>query len=383
MASFYESAFASNLTRSQAPAWNNSKTIEAKHWTQTFEIADELQLDTPHTSENYNKLNSYIDDHNYHQRELNDELVNLDLDKQKLNIANKLYELSNKQTKNIDIQSLLHKIGYDIVDGTLIQQSYDMISQDELEKIYDDIDIPSPLDNFVSTKDSFSFIDTNLNDLQFELLDGNLTITTYDKDLDPQRAKELSQSITIPNFDTWDTEHTNLQLNNGTKVNLQNLLETIGVVDGGGIVDVKTASKELLSNDETLQQYIDQANITVGTNKSDTIRTGHQDDLIVSLDGDDTIYSGGGDDIIIGGDGDDLLSGGDGDDIFVATSATDGDDTLEGGEGSDTADYSLLDETISVNLNSLGENHLKEFHSVYLTIELKFLNHQEISPRIN
>jgi Ca2+-binding RTX toxin-like protein len=79
------------------------------------------------------------------------------------------------------------------------------------------------------------------------------------------------------------------------------------------------------------------------------------DDTLKGNNDINTIDAGDGADIIIGGLGADVLLGKEGNDIFVSTSLDDGEDTIDGGAGIDTADYSQLNTTINVQLNSQGD----------------------------
>ncbi|MFW2610968.1 hypothetical protein, partial [Aliarcobacter butzleri] len=57
---------------------NPEKQDEIDHWKKVFEKVEELQLDTHHYSEDFNKLNSEISKYNYEQSELKGELIELD-----------------------------------------------------------------------------------------------------------------------------------------------------------------------------------------------------------------------------------------------------------------------------------------------------------------
>ncbi|MDO9304775.1 MAG: hypothetical protein Q7T77_05570 [Sulfuricurvum sp.] len=75
-------------------------------------------------------------------------------------------------------------------------------------------------------------------------------------------------------------------------------------------------------------------------------------------DGGNTLYGGEGNDTLYGGLGNDTLNGDDGgsyattcNDTLVAMSGSDGSDVLDGGQGTDTADYTAVNNNISVTLN--------------------------------
>ena len=77
----------------------------------------------------------------------------------------------------------------------------------------------------------------------------------------------------------------------------------------------------------------------------DVINGGAGNDTIRGDDGSDTIDGGIGNDSIDGGIGNDSLIGGDGDDTFIGSK---GDDEIKGDSGSNTADYSLLEQAITL-----------------------------------
>lgn len=55
------------------------KEIDAIHWQEVFAKAEELQIDEPHYSEDFNKLNSEITKYNYEIHEENEELLEVDI----------------------------------------------------------------------------------------------------------------------------------------------------------------------------------------------------------------------------------------------------------------------------------------------------------------
>ena len=78
---------------------NPNKQAEIDHWKKVFAIAEELQLDTHHYSEDFNKLNSEIAKYNYEQSELKGELVDIDYDKYLKEIEAKI-AINNIDYKN-------------------------------------------------------------------------------------------------------------------------------------------------------------------------------------------------------------------------------------------------------------------------------------------
>ena len=91
-----------------------------------------------------------------------------------------------------------------------------------------------------------------------------------------------------------------------------------------------------------------------GGNGNDELRGGLGDDTLKGGEGDDTLKGGGGNDTLRGGNGNDDLDGGNGNDELRGEGGDDtlegggGDDILRGGDGSDMADYSELDEAITL-----------------------------------
>ncbi len=107
----------------------------------------------------------------------------------------------------------------------------------------------------------------------------------------------------------------------------------------------------------------DKSNVIEGTVGNDKIDAKGGNDRIAGKDGDDEIDGGDGNDIVYGEEGDDIITlgkgndrgyGGDGDDTFIILSATgrsDGTDQYHGGGGIDTLDFSLVDDSVHLNLD--------------------------------
>ena len=336
---------------------NPEKQDEIDHWKKVFEKVEELQLDTHHYSEDFNKLNSEISKYNYEQSELKGELVELDYDKYLEEIEAKMLKIYETQslTKEDNPKSLtkdeakaiLEEIGFNF-------QEYEMQKNPTLEMIYGKVNldkevslrlerlselleiagIENPLKDIKPIEDAFSFAGKSLNDLQFKLEDGKLYIKTFDKDLSSDEASELSKTFVIDNFTKWDKTNTHIELPDGTKVNLQALLETIGVKEGVGFVDVNEAFLEILGKNETISSYLkdyDSNNVYVGTSKGDTIKAYFEDNLIVTGTGNNTIVTGAGDDIVF---------------------AHNGKNDISLGLGNDTVSYELNDSAIYASLES-------------------------------
>ena len=85
--------------------------------------------------------------------------------------------------------------------------------------------------------------------------------------------------------------------------------------------------------------------LILGTNQSDSIRTGGGPQIILAGNGEDTVAAGGGPDTVDGGNGKDLLFGGGGPDLLIGGNGKDvlvggpGPDTLTGGNGADIFVY--------------------------------------------
>ncbi|MEW6351947.1 MAG: calcium-binding protein [Thermodesulfobacteriota bacterium] len=75
-----------------------------------------------------------------------------------------------------------------------------------------------------------------------------------------------------------------------------------------------------------------QSQVTYGTDKHDTIRTGRNDDTIYAKKGNDTIFAGLSNDTVYGSAGNDTIFGEDGQDTLFGEA---GQDTLDGGNGPD------------------------------------------------
>ena len=391
------------------------KEVEAIHWQEVVETAEELQLDEHHYSEDFNKLNTEIASYNYEQHLENDELLKVDEDELLEKVAKKMYEIYKSEDEEgliskDEAYSIIQEIGFDeftsknLEDGTTsiglerVMLSKVEISVERLNELLALAEIANPYENFESTPDAFSLANKDLNDLEFELKDGNLIITTDDE-----------KSFTVQNWESWDKTNTHLELPNGTKVNLQALLTAIGVEEGVGAVSVVEASNALLGEDETLTKYLEnyEADHTfAGTASNDIIKAYDGDNLVVTGAGNDTIVTGAGDDTIVSGEGknsisgglgtdtitynsteravnvdleagtsstgdsidgvenlvgskfDDYLTGDDSENVLDGADGNDilsggyGADTLVGGEGTDLASYAASKEEIAVNLKN-------------------------------
>ncbi|MDZ8106347.1 MAG: calcium-binding protein [Nostoc sp. DedQUE12a] len=92
-----------------------------------------------------------------------------------------------------------------------------------------------------------------------------------------------------------------------------------------------------------------------GNARNNVINGNGANNTLSGLDGNDTINGGGGNDTIIGGNGNDSIDGGAGNDSLNGGAGSDtfkgsaGNDNINGGDGFDTADYSLLGQTITLS----------------------------------
>ena len=107
--------------------------------------------------------------------------------------------------------------------------------------------------------------------------------------------------------------------------------------------------------------------ILKGGKGKDTLNGGNGDDTLDGGKGNDILNGGNGKDTLNGGNGNDSLNGGNGNDILKASQ---GDDILDGGNGNDTADYSELDQAITleavgvVNKGSLGTDQISNIETI-------------------
>lgn len=209
-----------------------------------------------------------------------------------------------------------------------------ILSFERLKELFEIAGLDNPFENIKPIEDAFSFVGKSLNDLQFKLEDGKLYIKTFDKDLDSTEADELSRTFVIDNWIKWDKTNSHIELPDGTRVNLQALLETIGVKEGVGFVDVNEAFLDILEENETISTYLKEYNsnnVYIGTSKGDTIKSYFEDNLIVTGSGKNTIVTGIGDDIVF---------------------AHNGTNDINLGSGNDTVSYELNDSAIYASLES-------------------------------
>ncbi|ADG93151.1 Hemolysin-type calcium-binding region [Arcobacter nitrofigilis DSM 7299] len=337
----------------------HAKEIDAIHWNEVFEKADELRLDEHHYSEDFNKINSEIAHYNYDEHEANGELLEVDYDEYLEDVASKLYdvytyeEITDEVTGEIlnpipeeddlglskeEALEILTELGYDFQKGydvylgeianenaklgeddakikpisleefiltkedALNKSTYEHeveVSAERFEELLEITHIESPFENFVMAEDAFSFQATELTELSLELKDGNLIIKNGEK------------SFTIEDWDKWDKENTHIDLPNGTRVNLAALITTIGLEDGAGAIDIGDAFIDILGEDETISSYLDKFgsdNVYVDTALDDKIHSYFGDNLIVLNEGKNSVETGAGDDLVFAGSGKDNIS---------------------------------------------------------------------------
>lgn len=337
----------------------HSKEIDAIHWNEVFALAEELQLDVHHYSEDFNKINSEIAHYNYDEHEANGELLDVDYDKYLEDVASKLYdvytyeEITDEVTGEIinpisedddlglskdEALEILGELGidfqksYEVYLGNVAKENarlgedvpkveaksleeFILTKEDALDKswyehkveitaqrfeeLLEIVHIENPFENFVMAEDAFSFQATELTELSLELSDGNLIIINGEK------------SFTVENWDKWDKENTHIDLPNGTRVNLAALITTIGLVEGAGAVDIGDAFIGILGEDETISSYLDKFgsdNVYVDTALDDKIHSYFGDNLIVLNEGKNSVETGAGDDLVFAGSGKDSIS---------------------------------------------------------------------------
>ena len=351
----------------------NIKIITAIHWDDVNRLKDELLLNEHHYSEDFNKLNTYIANYNYEQHELNDELLVFDTDTYVKEIKQKMQEivfadeddlntldeevldilkeddLNTLDEEVLDISkeealSILEELGYELnIDNKTNIKSYikstviDMeITPERMDELLELTNIENPKDTFEAKEDAFSLVGKSINDLQFEIKDGNLTITTNDKDLSEQDAKTHSQSITIVGWSSWSRDNSFLDLPDGSKININALFEKLNITEGSGLIDVQEASLKILQEDETLSSYLEEfedKNIFLGTDHGDVFKQSFGNNFIVTGSGEDEVFTGAGNDTII---------------------ASKGADSFSLGQGKDTVSYEKAESSVKTSLEDGG-----------------------------
>ncbi|WP_320176140.1 Ig-like domain-containing protein [Maridesulfovibrio sp.] len=145
-----------------------------------------------------------------------------------------------------------------------------------------------------------NFSGQHLNDLSMELSHGRLTIAVNDPENPDADFSDLQPRFTISDWDNWKKDSSMLTLSDGTIVSLGGLVESFGVTENSGPVNLGEVMAERLGTDGIS-----------GTDMND---------------------------VLGGTSGDDVMSGGK------------GRDTLKGGAGNDTADYSSSDAGVDIDL---------------------------------
>jgi Ca2+-binding RTX toxin-like protein len=324
---------------------DSEKQEEIDYWKEVFRLAQELDLDTPHYSEDFNKLNSEIAKYNYNIRNENQELLDIDYDEYISQIKDKMLAIYEGELDDVNItkqeaKEILTELGHNV--SNIIDTSSEFIaveiSIDRLNELMELAGIENPFNVFEVNDEEFSFDGKTLNDLQFMLQDGNLVIKTFEKDLEESVAEDKSKTFFIKDWEKWDKTNTHLELPDGTKVNLQALLDLIGVEEGKGFVDVNEAFVSTALVNETISSYLEEyqsKNLFFGTDLDDKINAYFGNNLIIAGDGKNTIKTGAGDDVIF---------------------AHDGVNSIVGGLGNDTVSYELSDSAVYTSLEKGGIN---------------------------
>ncbi len=180
-------------------------------------------------------------------------------------------------------------------------------------------DRTSKLGHLISSSEDFSLMNKDLADLSFELNDGQLTITTVEKD----GSEEPNRSITINDFDSWNHDLSNIQLHDGTRINLAAILEEYEIVDGGGPVDLGEAAVDSFQNIEGIEDA-ELGQAKAGTASDDILSALEEKGYLDGRDGNDTLKGAGFDDVLRGGKGADHLDGGDGEDTILYDDSKEG-----------------------------------------------------------
>lgn len=115
-----------------------------------------------------------------------------------------------------------------------------------------------------------------------------------------------------------------------------------------------TSTNDVLSASYSSDLFGGLGNDTLtGSSGSDRLFGEQGNDSAIGNDGDDSIYGGDGNDTLDGGTGNDVVRGGNGDDLFkVSNDASE--DIWYGGGGVDTIDYTLMSNTVKINLGLTG-----------------------------
>lgn len=130
-----------------------------------------------------------------------------------------------------------------------------------------------------------------------------------------------------------------------TTHNLINASSALAPVSINANLTTQTLSVLGIPNLSTLTRTIINFDDVTGSNQSDTIVGDLQNNILLGNDGNDTIDGSTGNDTIDGGTGDDSLTGGEGNDSIKGSL---GNDQINGGTGTDLADYSTLNQKITL-----------------------------------
>jgi Ca2+-binding RTX toxin-like protein len=157
-----------------------------------------------------------------------------------------------------------------------------------------------------------------------------------------------------------------------------NFINTIDASTGDSSVvslAVDLSLNSLIVNDVpglgTLSFGVFNFNDVTGTSQADNISGDHQANVLDGWEGNDILFGDGGDDLLLGWTGNDVLDGWTGNDILNGEAGDDtlmgylGNDTLNGGSGIDTADYSNLNQGITLGPGGLISKGLAGVDSIF------------------
>lgn len=230
-----------------------------------------------------------------------------------------------------------------------------------------------------------------LTDLVVDLSDGALTIAAKGPNNTGLDFESLEPRITIDDWNNWVQHSATLTLADGTVVSIGGLVNSFGVTETSGPIDLGFAMAERLgeegiagtdmddvlvgtANDDLISgglgrdvlkggEGVDTADYSasaesvdvdlatgegvggdaqgdrledieniIGSANNDTLAGDESGNTLTGAAGDDAIKARGGDDVILGGAGDDVINAGEGDDVV---DGGDDSDTIFGGKGRD------------------------------------------------
>ncbi|MDZ8106345.1 MAG: calcium-binding protein [Nostoc sp. DedQUE12a] len=190
----------------------------------------------------------------------------------------------------------------------------------------------------------------------FNGFDGNDTINAFNTNdtINPGSGSDLTNAG-AGNDRVIDDDFVNFDNHNGGSGT--DTIDYSGITFSDGVVTINLATgvtsvnipgggnTEIISNFENVEGSQGGETI-IGSSANNVLNGNGGNDTINGGGGNDTIDGGSGNDTINGGSGNDSLLGGTGSDTFIASQ---GNDRINGGDGFDTADYSQLNQSITLS----------------------------------